>query len=167
MRLQKNRTDIFTAVLSAVFLTAFDQWTKYLAVKNLKNSLPVVLWKDILELRYLENHGAAFGILQQQQWLFFILTLSAVGILCFLFLFRIPRGKSYLLLNIISVIMLAGAFGNLIDRLRQSYVVDFIYFRLIDFPIFNIADCYVSVSAFLLAILLIFPGRNIDWSKIL
>ena len=60
----------------------------------------------------------------------------------------------------IGVLLGAGAVGNLIDRMVQSYVVDFLYFKLIDFPIFNVADCYVTAGAILLAILILFVYKD-------
>ena len=116
-------------ILAVVILTALDQWTKYLAVLHLKDQRPIVLWDGVFELHYLENRGAAFGILQ---------------------------GQKFFLLRAVAVLLAAGALGNLIDRMRYSYVVDFLYFKLIDFPVFNVADCYVTVGAVLLAILILF-----------
>ena len=167
MKSKKTFTQLFIAAAAAGILTALDQWTKFLTVTLLKGKAPFVLIDGVLELRYLENHGAAFGILQGQQGLFFVLTGAAILFLCWAYGFRIPSGRAYLPVNLICVLILSGALGNLIDRLRLSYVVDFIYFKLIDFPIFNVADCYVSVSAVFLALLLLFPCRGLDWSEIL
>ena len=79
----------------------------------------------------------------------------------------IPQERKFLPLDILCVLLLSGAIGNFIDRVSQSYVVDFIYFSLIDFPIFNVADCYVSISAVLLFILVLFYYKEEDLKGIL
>ncbi len=71
-----------------------------------------------------------------------------------------PEDKKYLPLRVVGVLLGAGAVGNLIDRMAQSYVVDFLYFKLIDFPIFNVADCYVTAGAILLAVLILFVYKD-------
>lgn len=133
-------------------LAAFDQWTKGLAYGGLRVNGPVVLWSGVFELLYSENRGAAFGILQGRQGLFFLVAV-AVFIVVLLFLGRMPSGKRYLPLFGCLVLLMSGALGNLIDRMFRGFVVDFFYFKLIDFPIFNVADCYVVVAAALLILL--------------
>ena len=78
---------------------------------------------------------------------------GSVILIVFLALARIPHGKRYYPLFGCMVLLASGALGNLIDRVWRGYVVDFFYFKLIDFPIFNVADCYVVVSAGLLILL--------------
>ena len=73
---------------------------------------------------------------------------------------RLPGGRRYTLMRVVAVLLAAGALGNLIDRMRYSYVVDFLYFKLIDFPVFNVADCYVTVGAVLLAVLILFVYKE-------
>ena len=77
-----------------------------------------------------------------------------------------PRQKKYLYLDYIIVLVVAGAIGNHIDRVLNNYVVDFIYFSLINFPVFNIADCYVTVSMILLLILILFYYKDEDLEEI-
>ena len=113
---------------------------------------PVVLWDGVFELLYSENRGAAFGILQGKQGFFFLVAI-AVFLVILLFLGRMPFGKRYLPLFGCLVLLMSGALGNLIDRALRGFVVDFFYFKLIDFPIFNVADCYVVTAAALLIIL--------------
>ena len=155
-----------TAILSVLFaavLTGLDQWTKYLAVTRLNGSAPFVLISGVLEFRYLENKGAAFSILQDQQVFFYILTavflILAVWILC-----RMPRVRRYLPVRIALLVLASGALGNLIDRIRLKYVVDFIYFSVIDFPVFNVADIYVTLSVITLALLILFRYREEDFA---
>ena len=87
--------------------------------------------------------------------------------LVYIFFRRIPNERHYFPLNLIAVLFFAGAIGNFIDRLRFGYVVDFFYFCLIDFPIFNMADIYVVIAACLLIILGLFYYKDEDWERIL
>ena len=141
--------------LSFLVLLGLDQGTKYLAETRLKGSAGVPLIPGVLEFQYLENAGAAWGILQNKQLFFYMLTVPFVIFLIWVF-FRIPQKRRYLGLHIISIMLLAGAIGNLIDRLRLKYVIDFIYFKLINFPIFNVADIYVVISIALFFVLIMF-----------
>ncbi len=148
-------------ILFVVMLVALDQWTKHLAVLHLKEQPAVSLIKGALELRYLENNGAAFSILQGRQPVFFVLT--AVFLALFIwFCWRVPKTKKYLPLIMCMLFLSGGAVGNLIDRAAHSYVVDFIYISLIDFPIFNVADIYVTLSVIALVLLLMFRYKESD-----
>ena len=138
--------------ISIIILIAIDQYTKYLAVLHLKDKPAFSVIDGVFELNYLENRGAAFGILQGKQW-FFLLVAAAVVIVVLLFLSRLPFERRYLPLFGCMVLLVSGAVGNVIDRLMRGFVVDFLYFSLIDFPIFNVADCYVVVAACCLILL--------------
>lgn len=142
-------------LISAVLLIVLDQWTKVLAVRHLKDQAPIVLWEGVFELNYLENRGAAFGMMQGQKTFFLICTAVVLVLLAIIYN-RLPQNKRFHPLRVIGVMLVAGAIGNMIDRAMQSYVVDFFYFKLIDFPIFNVADCYVTVGAFVMAFLFLF-----------
>ena len=158
----KQRENLI-GILAAALLIGLDQWTKYLAVLHLKGQSPIVLWDGVFELHYLENRGAAFGILQGQKGIFLICT-AAILVLIAYFYNRLPAGRRFFLMRLVGVLLIAGAIGNLIDRMRYSYVVDFLYFKLIDFPVFNVADCYVTVGAVLLAVLVLFVYKEDDLS---
>ena len=136
----------------------FDQYTKYLAVINLKDA-PITIIDGVFELRYLENRGAAFGMLQNKQWFFLVIGVLLLIAAVILF-FKLPRTKRVLPIHICMMFITSGAIGNMIDRIRLNYVIDFLYFKLIDFPIFNVADIYVSVSTFVLAALLLFYYKD-------
>ncbi len=152
--------------MMTLLLIFFDQVTKGLAVRFLKGQEPFVIWDGVFELRYLENRGAAFGMLQGHQ-AFFLLT----GLLVFaaaLYFFRhVSADRKFFPIRMIAVFILAGALGNMADRLRLSYVVDFFYFRLIDFPIFNVADIYVSVGTAVLAVLILFYYKEEELNRLL
>lgn len=153
------------AGLGWLALILLDQGIKLWALRNLRGKDPIVLINGVLEFRYLENRGAAFGIFQNRQWFFILVTLIVLAGLFFLS-GRIPRDRKYLPLKICLYLIAAGAVGNLIDRVFRSYVVDFIYFKLIDFPIFNVADIYVTVSAILLVLLMLFFYKEEDLEQI-
>lgn len=148
-------------IIYMVLLIAFDQITKILAKLKLEGNAGISIIKNVLKLEYVENRGAAFGIMQNKVWIFIIITIIVVIILILIYL-KIPQNKKYLPLKIILVFLTSGAIGNLIDRVLRKYVVDFIYFELIDFPVFNVADCYVTISAISLAIVIMFIYKEDD-----
>lgn len=158
---KKNLHLLFDVLLAAV-LVLIDQFTKYAAVIHLKNRPSIVLISNVLELHYLENRGAAFGMLQNKKIFFVFITLIIMAIIAYV-IYKIPE-KGYRFFEITLVFIFAGAVGNFIDRLRLDYVVDFIYFKLIDFPIFNVADIYVSVFSLILIILLAFVYKEKDFA---
>lgn len=151
----------FGFILVAI-LVLIDQVTKNLAISNLKDQDPIIIIKDVFQLYYLENSGAAFGILQNKEW--FLITVPLL-ILCAIFyiVYKLPKEKKYIPIYYICLFISAGAIGNLIDRVRYSYVVDFFYFELINFPVFNVADIYVSVTGVLLVLLGLFYYKDEDF----
>ena len=114
-----------------------------------------------MRLEYLENTGAAFGVLQGQQTILLIITVIVLAALVYEYT-RIPEGKKYIILRVLTVFIAAGAVGNMIDRFAYNYVVDFIYFKLIDFPVFNVADCYITVAVLILFIVILFYYKDED-----
>lgn len=153
---------ILLDILFFILLVILDQITKNLAVVYLKDKPAYVIWDGVFELHYLENSGAAFGMLQNQKILFVSIAAVILVIIGYV-LIKLPRNKHYAMLEILLVLIASGAVGNMIDRVQFNYVVDFFYFKLIDFPIFNVADIYVSVSCVLLAILVIFFYKDDDF----
>lgn len=148
-------------VLFVFALVLIDQFTKHLAVIYLKNQPPAVLIPGILQLQYLENRGAAFSMLQNRQGFFYVLT-TVFLILIILFMKKVPKTRRMRPLILTLLVLAAGACGNLIDRVVSKYVVDFIYFVVIDFPVFNVADIYVTLSVISLIILILFHYRDND-----
>ena len=174
-----------TAGIIALILVAIDQLTKYLAVINLKQSSTgvFVLIPGVFEFRYLENQSAAFGVdllsiiqnifhftywsenplafLRAKMIFFSVITIAVVILLCVWYR-KVPVSKRFRLLNVVVILFVAGALGNLIDRIVNNYVVDFFYFKWIDFPVFNVADIYVTVTMILLLILILFFYKEED-----
>lgn len=147
--------------LSCVFLISIDQVTKNLVSKYLKNGKVLTFFNDIFEILYSENNGAAFGILKGQQAFFYVITVVViVGVLFYIYF--IPFCKKYFKLYFCIIFILSGAIGNFIDRLKNQYVVDFIYFKPINFPVFNFADICITVGSFLLLFFVSFIYKNDD-----
>lgn len=129
-----------------------DQMSKYLAVIFLKGEASFPLWQDVLHLTYVENTGAAFGMLKDHRWVFMIAsTVAIVGI----FVYLVRHHKESRLQTLSLSMLIAGGIGNMIDRMALGYVVDFIDFTLIDFAVFNIADSFVCVGVGLLMLYIV------------
>ena len=141
------RTKLLPGVLFIVLLIILDQITKIVAVHFLGGGQKVILIPGVLEFTLIHNSGAAFGILQNAMLFFFILS-------------RTPSVRRYLPMRLCLYFIAAGAVGNLIDRAVFSYVRDFIYFSLIDFPVFNVADIYITCAAFTMVLLTMFYYRE-------
>lgn len=151
----KRKKGYILAAGLIILLTAADQLTKVAADRLLKFREPFVILQDIFQLEYLENRGAAFGILQNRQEVFFLITVLALIGLTYLYV-RMPATSRYLPLKGCYVLFMAGALGNFIYRVIRGYVIDFFYFKWINFPIFNVADIYVTVAVILLVVLILF-----------
>ena len=130
-------------ILGAIVL---DNLTKWLTVICLEYRETVPLWQDVFHFTYERNEGAAFGMLSEHRWVFMVVsTVAIIGLLIYLFGFK-PKSK---LVQISLAMIAGGGIGNMIDRVYLGYVVDFIDVRLIDFAVFNVADSFVTVGAFL------------------
>lgn len=148
-----------------IVIVVLDRLTKYWAQTILKpkKSIPVI--GEYVTFTYLENEGAAWGMLSGKINFFVILTaLLIVGIL--LVIARIPSERRYMPMLISFLCLIGGAFGNLFDRIFQGKVTDFISFDVIQFPVFNVADIFVTCSFILLIILVIFVYREEELSFI-
>ena len=148
-------TGLFVTILGFLL----DRVSKVFAM-GLQGQTDIVLIPGVLQFHYLENTGAAFSLLNGQFGFFFIVT----PILCLLILFLLSKlpydNKRYFPLWLIGFLMLAGALGNFVDRIVYRYVIDFIYFSLINFPVFNVADIYVTCGLIVFLILYIFYYKD-------
>lgn len=151
----KKTFRIIINIIVIILLTAADQYLKYLAVLRLKDQSPYVLIDGILELHYLENKGAAFGMLENKRTLFIFMSVVMLTVI-FYVLFKLPRQKKYRIWQVFLCLICAGAAGNMIDRIRYDYVVDYIYFKIIDFPVFNLADILITIGTVLFFIVVLF-----------
>jgi len=143
---------MYIFILSLIVLAA-DRLAKHLTIRHLKPLGSVELIPGIFRLSYVENRGAAFGILQNHRWLFITLTIViSIGIACYL----VKYPKDDILRRLSLAIILGGAVGNLIDRILYGYVVDMLHATFVNFPVFNIADSAVVCGTLLLAYQLLF-----------
>lgn len=142
---------IFAVVF--VLILAGDILSKLWAVKVLSQSGSIQLIRGVFNLTYVENRGAAFGLFQDGRIFFILFTLILIG--AAIYLAPKLRGRSKLL-DFGAVFVLAGALGNLIDRIFRGFVVDMLDFCLINFPVFNVADIFVCVGAFLVCLYIVF-----------
>ena len=149
---KKSPWDYITYTALITLGIGLDQLTKWLAAEFLKPTGTVPIIKDVIHLTYVENPGAAFGMLKDAPWVFNTLSVIAItAIILYLFL-----GHASDKLYAVSLAMIAsGGIGNMIDRVSLKYVVDFIDFRLINFAVFNGADSFVCVGAGLLILAMI------------
>lgn len=145
------------AVLTMVILVAIDQITKIVGQNMLQGKEPFVILKGVLELHYLEggNTGAAFGIFAGKTLPLGILSI-VVSVVLFAVFWRMSKEPKNASVCWTLVFLISGAIGNGIDRIVREYVIDFIYFKLIDFPVFNVADIYVTGSAIVMFLLIAF-----------
>lgn len=147
------------ALIGVLILVGLDQWTKYMVLLHIKPVGSIPLIDGILSFTYHENRGAVWGIMQGQIPILIITTLIILTGVLWIYT-RIPEDKKYIWLRFVSVLVVSGAIGNFIDRAFRRYVVDFIYFELINFPIFNVADMYVVIAAALLILLVLFVYKE-------
>lgn len=160
----KKKTWYIIAPVLAAVLVFLDQITKYLARRDLAESGYSII-EDVFRLELVTNKGAAWGMLQGKVDILSIISiiLVALVVICF---FKIPEGKKYHIMRVLCVMVCAGAIGNLIDRFVFGGVTDFLYFELINFPVFNVADCYITIAMVLFLILMIFYYKDDDLSFI-
>lgn len=143
----------------ALIIVALDQLTKWLIVKNMELGESLIIIKDFFYITSHRNAGAAWGILQGQMWLFYIITVIVVIAIVY-YLEKHAKGKPLFQLSL--AFILGGAIGNFIDRLFRKQVVDFLdtYIFTYDFPIFNIADSALTIGVVLMFLQMIREGRE-------
>ena len=167
MNQRKTKKYMGYSGLLVILLIAIDQFTKWLAYTHLYQKPDVSVIDGVFQLKYLENDSAAFSLdpvsilqrifhftyfdshpeafLMAKMIFFAVLTIVVLVLLAIVYQ-RIPLNRRFLPLNTIAVGIFAGAAGNLIDRVIHHYVIDFFYFKLINFPIFNVADIAICVG---------------------
>ena len=150
---------IFLPLVVTAILVVIDQITKYIALSSLKPIGSMSFIKGFMDFTFVENRGAAFGILEGQRWFFVVATIVISVAIIYAFV-KMPKKKEYKYMKLALVLILAGAFGNVIDRLFRGYVVDFFEFTFIDWPVFNVADIYVVVGTIIFAFLILFVIKD-------
>lgn len=145
----KRKVSIFISILLLILL---DQAVKGYVVKEIPLGGMRRFIPKVVSLTYLKNSGAAFSMLENQQWFFTIITMIAMGA-AFVYLYRHIKGSIWLLLGL--TLIISGGIGNFIDRLRQGFVVDMFHLDFMNFAIFNVADIYLTIGVGLLLIYLL------------
>ena len=148
---------LFYALFSAA-VVALDQVTKYLTVANIALFADVPFIPGLLQLTYVRNTGAAFSSFEGQQWLFAIVFVIFTGIIFYEY-FKKPMPFSRFERWCIAAIY-GGGLGNMIDRIRLGYVVDMIETTFMEFPVFNVADCFITCGCILMMVSLIFFNKQ-------
>ena len=144
-------------IILFVLLVLADQLTKLYALNVVKKEGYVEVIKNFYHLVYVENRGAAFGIMQNKQWFFIIITIIVFAVFGYVLCKYKIEGKLFFAAT---VLILSGGFGNLIDRVFRGYVVDFLQFSFFS-PVCNAADYYITRGAVLLVISVMFCKKNI------
>lgn len=144
-------------VVLGILILSLDQLTKYITTKNLSLNQSLPLIRNIFHLTLIHNRAAGFGILKNQVHLFILTSIFAIILIC-LELKKNSQGKKFSLYRLSLIFILSGAIGNLIDRLRFGYVIDFLDFRI--WPIFNIADSAITIGAILLGYSILFIKKT-------
>ena len=165
---------ILIPLVAILCMVGLDQWTKYLTIQYLSDGHEVKVLGDALVISYVQNRGMAWGLFQNGQMIFALLTPIAIAAIVFLYV-RTPWEPEYRPIRIAEVMLVGGALGNLLDRifrydpvdgkLFHGFVVDMIYLKAIKFPVFNVADVFVTVAFFLMVFLLIFVYNEDEFNK--
>lgn len=167
--MKKVLTRILLPILGVIAVVLLDQFVKELCLDRIGMYNTVVLIEDVFELHVIPNKGMAWGMLQNKQWLFVVITPLVLGLVAWFYV-KLPYEKKFTPMRVLTVMLTGGAIGNLIDRMFrgefcQGHVVDMFYVKAINFPIFNVADSFICVSFALLAVLVIFKYSDEDFDK--
>lgn len=147
-----------TFLILSVIMVISDLATKYLVTSSMALNETLPLIDNIFHLTYVRNSGAAFSMLSGQRIILILLPLLIISVIIIYIIFKRPTNKS-LMLSFTMIV--SGGIGNLIDRIKYGYVIDFFDFRLINFPVFNVADIFVTLGATIFIILLLFSKEEI------
>ncbi|ETI66132.1 lipoprotein signal peptidase [Neobacillus vireti LMG 21834] len=150
---------MFYYYLIALFVILLDQGTKWLIVHNMHQGESITIIDNVLYITSHRNQGAAWGILQGQMWLFYVITIVVIAAIMY-YIYKAAKGKR--LLGVSLAFMLGGAIGNFIDRVIHKEVVDFIHTYIFgyNFPVFNIADSALVIGVIMLMIQMLRDERE-------
>lgn len=162
---------VLIPLVSILAIIGLDQYVKYLVVEKVAGTSGISVIDNVFSIYYVENKGMAWGMMQNKQIFFIIMTPIVVAALLY-FYYKIPFEKKFILLRICSIFFIGGALGNAIDRvirgeeLFHGFVVDMFYFELIDFPVFNVADSFITVGFVILVISTFFVYKESDFDMV-
>ncbi|MGN0180043.1 MAG: signal peptidase II [Monoglobaceae bacterium] len=148
-------------LIISVLLIAADQITKQLAVSHLTGIGSIPLIQNVFHLTYVENRGIAFGLFSGGRIVFIAVSVILLAALTFIMV-KTPKIRRTVWQKAGTALIFAGAVGNIADRIRLGYVIDFFDFRLINFPVFNVADIAVCVGAVMILIHFLLSGDEND-----
>lgn len=156
-------------ILGVAAVVLLDQLVKELCLAKIGMYNTVVLIENVFELHVIPNKGMAWGMLQNKQWLFVVVTPLVLALVAWFYV-KLPYEKKFMPTRVLTVMLAGGAIGNLIDRMFrgefcQGHVVDMFYVKAINFPVFNVADSFICVSFALLAVLVIFKYSDEDFDR--
>ena len=163
--MKQNARQLITGLIFTSLMIFLDQFTKAIAVSKLKGKEAFVLIDGVFEFQYLENYGAAFSSMLGKTTFLLIFT-GVISLILAVIYVKTPPDKKWMLLRILLCALFAGGIGNFIDRFRFGYVVDFMSFVLIHFPIFNVADIYITVSIVVLFVAVMWIYKDEDWDEL-
>ena len=150
--------------LAMSLLILIDQVSKNIISSTIPEKSDITVINKVFKIVYVKNTGAAWGMFSSLTGILTVVSLLILAVVVFLYLKMDWNVKRQRPLMIICVFVASGAIGNMIDRIFLKYVVDFLYFELIDFPVFNIADCYITVSMAVLLVLILFYFKDDDFA---
>ena len=161
MKMTAKAKRLLTGLICSILLIGLDQITKQLAVTALKGGRDCILIPGIFRLTYVENYGAAFGTWNNSRY--FLLAVTGILVIYIFFVYvGLLKKEGYALMRGICIAIFSGGLGNITDRLTRGCVVDFFYFEWIDFPVFNVADCYITCAVAILIIAMFTKYRDSD-----
>lgn len=158
---KKINTILIVDIIIIFLCIVSDRLLKFYALTRLKDHPSKALINGIAELTYLGNSGASFGLLKGQTSFFILVSVVLLAVIAYLF-FKMPGKKKYIKAHIALAFFAGGSVGNLIDRILYGEVIDYIYISLKRFPIFNLADIFITLSALFLVILFLFVYKESD-----
>ncbi|MDO4766416.1 MAG: signal peptidase II [Eubacteriales bacterium] len=152
------------SIILIAILVFIDQISKIWTVISLKGNAPITIINGVFELTYVENTGVAFGIFANREYGSILLSVFTGLVFLFILYFRykLPLTKKYDTIRFVLSFLIAGALGNLIDRIRLGYVIDMLHFYWFEFPVFNLADSYIVVSTIVLIVLGLTKYRHLE-----
>ena len=159
----KHLKDIIIAICIILALIGIDQLTKILAFNHLEEGVTVKAIPHLFKFSLTRNDGAAFSILEGKQWLFYVITVLALG--GFGYLMKDCSFEAYPIYTVCLCLIISGTIGNFIDRVIYGSVRDFLTFDFMEFAIFNFADMCLTVGVIMLIIDFIFGATGKLWSK--
>lgn len=140
----------------AVVVFGLDQLIKYIVRTSMAVNQEIPIWTHVLVLDYIRNPGAAWGMFGNDRWLLILIALVVIGAVIYV-------QSRYRLRRVYQVglgLVLGGALGNLLDRILYGKVIDYIYFQVINYPVFNLADSAIVVGVLLILLQTLRSGRN-------